>query len=99
MGLLVELALGQGCYMAIFLHWKYSSERPPKEMSRTKMSRDTSARVLRLRLGRNRRLTVSMLRLARSISILPLPDPDAGESCHPGGTSIMADCGLFVCVG
>ena len=32
--------------------------------------------------------------------MLPLVDldPDAGESIHPGGTSIMADCGLLLFV-
>jgi hypothetical protein len=31
--------------------------------------------------------------------MLPLVDldPDAGESFHPAGTSMMADCGLSVC--
>ena len=45
-------------------------------------------------------LTESMLRLTGSTSILPLVDldPDAGESIHPGGTSIMADCGLLLFV-
>lgn len=41
-----------------------------------------------------------MLRLIGSTSILPLVDldPDAGESIHPGGTSMMADCGLLLFV-
>jgi len=45
-------------------------------------------------------LTESMLRLTGSTSILPLVDldPDAGESIHPGGKSIMADCGLLLFV-
>jgi len=45
-------------------------------------------------------LTESILRLTGSTSMLPLVDlePDAGESIHPGGMSMMADRGLLLFV-
>lgn len=45
-------------------------------------------------------LTESMLRLIGLTSMLPLVDldPDAGESIHPGGTSMIADLGLLLFV-